>query len=235
MPTPTPEPARVGKIARLPVAIRNEVCRRIYDGQPGPKIIAWLHTQEDVLRVLDEQFHEEPISPQNLSEWRQGGYQNWLSRRERIADTKDLAEFALKLGEAAGGSIMDGTAAIAGGRIMGVLEKVDDENFPKLIAGIASLRSLELEARRQKSHEAFTRERLDLKAREVAATELRVQLLTCEKFLQWYSDKRALEAASRPTKDGRVQALMALMFGAKPAAPADDAAPEEGGTDAAGT
>jgi len=34
--------SRVGKIARLPLAVRQEVNRRLQDNQPGVKLLAWL-------------------------------------------------------------------------------------------------------------------------------------------------------------------------------------------------
>src|SRR5688500_3105784 len=104
----TAEPTRTGKIARCPVHIREEVNRRRLDGQTASKVIVWLHTLPEVLQVLDEHFGEEPISPQNLSEWKQGGYRDWLKRRERVANLGALSKHALELGVAAGGNINDG-------------------------------------------------------------------------------------------------------------------------------
>ena len=46
--------ARNGKIARLPAKIREELNRRIHDGEGGTKLLAWLHSQEAVLAILDE-------------------------------------------------------------------------------------------------------------------------------------------------------------------------------------
>ncbi len=42
--------------------------------------------------------------------------------RKKSTAPRTLADYALKLGQAAGGSISDGSAAIAGGRIMAQLE-----------------------------------------------------------------------------------------------------------------
>jgi hypothetical protein len=80
--------ARTGKIARLPEAIREQLNQRLFDGIPGRKIIPWLGTLPEVQRIMAEQFTSVPISENNLSEWRRGGYQDWL--REKQARTEAL-------------------------------------------------------------------------------------------------------------------------------------------------
>lgn len=88
------EITRKGKIARLPLAIREEVNHRLMNGEPASKILPWLNNQEAVLRVLDEHFGEEPVTPQNLSEWRQGGYADWCEKREKVSHLKELSSYA---------------------------------------------------------------------------------------------------------------------------------------------
>jgi len=136
------EPTRKGKIARLPAAIRDEVNVRLHDGQPASKILAWLNAQEVVLRILDEHFHEEPISPQNLSEWKGGGYLDWLRRREKVENMRQLSQYAYSLAQA-GGSVTDGAAAIAGGKMLEFLEEADDETIEGLTIALAKLRDSE--------------------------------------------------------------------------------------------
>ena len=59
---------RVGKIARLPHKIRDEVGRRILDGQTLLHIADWLNTLPKVRAVLNRHFDGKPIRSQNLSE-----------------------------------------------------------------------------------------------------------------------------------------------------------------------
>ncbi len=118
MPDESQDRARTGKIARMPVAIRNDVNRRLFENESGARIVAWINDQPEALKILDDYFGEEPVTPQNLSEWRKGGFQDWLRRREEVERIKDLSEYCLRLGDAAGGSISDGSAAILGGKIM---------------------------------------------------------------------------------------------------------------------
>src|SRR4051812_37160211 len=103
---------RKGKIASLPAAIREEVNRRLFDGEKSPQIIKWLHEQPAVLKVLNDHWREEPVSAQNISEWRQGGYQDWLDRLEKVESLKVLSDYSLKLAQASGGSISEGALAI---------------------------------------------------------------------------------------------------------------------------
>ena len=69
--------ARNGKIARLPLALREEVNRRLEEHQSGPKILAWLNAEPVVKDMVDREFGGKPISRQNLSQWRRDGFQEW--------------------------------------------------------------------------------------------------------------------------------------------------------------
>jgi hypothetical protein len=69
---------RRGKIARLPGNIREELNIRLDDGQEADEILTWLNALPEVREILANQFEGSPISPQNLSAWRHGGFQEWL-------------------------------------------------------------------------------------------------------------------------------------------------------------
>lgn len=72
--------ARTGKIARLPASIREKINRKLYDGELSSQILSWLNRQQEVKQVLNRQFNGSPVTPQNLSRWRRGGYQEFLLR-----------------------------------------------------------------------------------------------------------------------------------------------------------
>jgi len=76
------KPVRVGKIARLPASIREQLNQRLSNGALGRKIVSWLNTLPEVNRIMAEQFAGKPISENNLSEWRRGGYQDWLHEQQ---------------------------------------------------------------------------------------------------------------------------------------------------------
>ena len=83
--------AHIGKIARLPAAVRAQINTRLHDGAQGKPIVQWLNSLPEVQKVLAEQFGGRPINEPNLSAWRQGGYQEWLMLREVLAQTAERA------------------------------------------------------------------------------------------------------------------------------------------------
>jgi hypothetical protein len=80
--------ARTGKIARLPEAIRTALNERLADGHESTVILDWLNRQPETKAVLKAQFGGNPVSKQNLSVWRQGGFQEWI----RVEESLDLFE-----------------------------------------------------------------------------------------------------------------------------------------------
>jgi len=70
-----------GKIARLPRTVREELNQRLDDGEPADTLLPWLNDRPEVRRVLAAQFGGRPVSPQNLSEWRQRGFRAWQRQR----------------------------------------------------------------------------------------------------------------------------------------------------------
>ena len=69
-------PTRIGKIARLPYVIRMEVNFRIREGQLATEILTWLNAEPRVKARLDD-LGFRPITSDNLSQWRHGGYEDW--------------------------------------------------------------------------------------------------------------------------------------------------------------
>ena len=95
--------ARNGKIARLPLHIRNELNKRLSDGDSGVKLVRWLNEEVSFFLHNDSESRRLRITVQNLSEWRQGGYQDWLRHMEARQFIQDLAERAGELDQAADG------------------------------------------------------------------------------------------------------------------------------------
>jgi len=208
MPSPI-DPVRKGKIGRMPVALRNEVNRRLHENESANKILAWLNAQPEAILVLDS-FGEEPVTPQNLSEWRNGGFRDWLARREKVDHLRDLAKFALELGQAAGGSIGDGTAAIAGGRIMTMLESAADDDMGALVKSLFLLRAGDQE----KVKIEIRKKVLEQRDQVIDLSRKKFQRTTCELFLKWYDNKKARDVVeSRASNDEKLEQLGQVMFG----------------------
>ena len=83
---------RTGKIARLPNRLREDVNRRLYDGHLGQDILHWLNAQPEVRDLVFDQFHGNFVTPSNLSEWKNGGYREWLVRQDTLDLVSDLQE-----------------------------------------------------------------------------------------------------------------------------------------------
>src|SRR6266481_2497868 len=69
---------RIGKIARLPHSLREQLNLRLHDHQPHKTILPWLNSLPEVIAILAAEFDSRPITKQNLSEWKHGGFRDWL-------------------------------------------------------------------------------------------------------------------------------------------------------------
>lgn len=206
-----------GKIARLPARLREAVNRRLHDGETAGQILPWLNSQPEVLKMLELHFDGEPVSAQNLSAWRQGGFQKWLAEREEIESTKALAAFASDLAAAAGGDMAAGAKAIATGKIMARLQsdELDIGTLLGLVKATKDMHGSDVDAAKLRQAER----KLANDERDLALRQAKFERETAELFLKWYDDKAAREiAASKETKEVKMDALVQLIFGQRPEA-----------------
>ena len=92
---------RRGKIARLPHELREELNRRLNDGERGKPLVTWLNGLPAVRAVLAKEFAGKPIREQNLSDWRQGGYRDWLAEEAALVEVRQLVTDRQKSGQKA--------------------------------------------------------------------------------------------------------------------------------------
>ncbi|MGA2177552.1 MAG: hypothetical protein ABSH38_21465 [Verrucomicrobiota bacterium] len=64
---------RNGRIARLPLAIRQQLNQRLQDGEIGARLLEWLNSLPEVQAVLAAHFNGQPSNDPNLTDWKQGG------------------------------------------------------------------------------------------------------------------------------------------------------------------
>ena len=119
---------RNGKIAHLPRSIRDELNQRLERSQPASQILPWLNGLEEVQEIIKEEFDGVPISEQNLSQWRQGGFQEWLVLRELCQEAGDVTELAEAMQEETGqGVLADDVAVVLAARFGTLIAKWDGE------------------------------------------------------------------------------------------------------------
>lgn len=218
---------RQGKIARLPVAIRDELNQRLLNGESGKKILPWLNALPRVKEILGEDFEGLSVTDANLSDWRQGGFADWCAQRERIDRTKELARYAAEQSRANGASIADGAAAIASGKLLELLELVDEatgkaesgkaesgKTLPaaqvaQIAYALSALRSTEQTDTKLKLQGKLIQQ----KERQIDLDEQKFQRTTCELFLKWHEDQRAGEIANGAGDNAdKIERLGQLMF-----------------------
>jgi hypothetical protein len=73
-----------GKIAQLPPAILEQLNRRLRNGEQGANLVKWLNSLPEVRAVINSDFAGVPVREQNLSEWRTGGFREWLVQSEAL-------------------------------------------------------------------------------------------------------------------------------------------------------
>lgn len=131
---------RNGKIARLPASIRDHLNRRLSDGEPGTRLVQWLNGLPLVQEVMADEFGGRPVKEQNLTEWKQGGYEDWLRHQETCAWVRAVADESAELEDEAGDfSVADWLSAplaVALGRWVQQLEagaRDDPEQLNRLL------------------------------------------------------------------------------------------------------
>jgi hypothetical protein len=157
-----PAMIRNGKIARLPRRIREQLNRRLDDGEQGAPLVEWLNRLPEVNLVVQRDFNNRPITEQNLSEWRQGGFLEWQKQQESCDWVRTLAGDAEQLVQQSGvmpiSDRLSSMAALSLGKLIPALaadalsdaDKRDD--FWRLLRELARLRRDDFEATRVRSH-----------------------------------------------------------------------------------
>ncbi len=212
------ENSKRGKIARLPARIREEVCRRINDGESGKKILPWLNSLPETKQLLEEDFEGVRVNDMNLTNWRHTGYAQWLTRRHNVERTKELAKYAADQARANGGSIAEGGVSIAAGKLLELLETVDEKTGQELPVGqiievtqaLASLRTADQNDVRLAQND----KRLAQKDEEIQLAREKFQRESAEIALKVLADERAKSIESGTgTNAEKIEAMGQHIFG----------------------
>lgn len=132
--------ARTGKIARAPFEVRTRVNEMLRDGATAGAVIKFLESK-DIFAV----------SEMNVTNWRQGGHQDWLSEQARLSDMQAKREFALEIVKQNEGSkLHEASLQLAASQLYEVLTefdlgnlktllKAEPENYAKIVTALARL------------------------------------------------------------------------------------------------
>ncbi len=94
-------------------------------------------------KLLDDQFDGVPVTKQNLSEWRQGGYREWVIRDELRSKASELSDAARELDETVEAPLLAGNlATVLAAQYAKVLTEWDGEPNAKIEAKLRLLRIL---------------------------------------------------------------------------------------------
>lgn len=230
--------ARTGKIAALPLTVREQLNERLRDGEGGPQILPWLNEQAAAALASHPRWQADTtINDNALSNWRNGGYVDWckdLLKLDMIGRKVDLAARIAALG----GSVNDAAAQIMAGDLLGVLDTAgttivggaDDgaeipEGPDKIGLAIAIAKLLDATAKSRVA--GVAEKKLDLDKVKVgqaaqkieqSRSKLRLQWQQfAGKFADWYEDQRA-KLIMDNAGSSRAQKIAALadLFGEMP-------------------
>ena len=177
---------RSSKIARLPNAIREELNQRLRAGEPGNLILQWINALPEVIALADEHFHGNLISPQNLSDWNQGGYLIWLDRAEIHAEALDFETDAADLTPRKSPSLTGPLTTAINARYAVLLTRITlNEETPKYLQDkLKGLNSIHQEVARQRRNE-LQAQRLALLAAEAERQREKTDAEMAALFLKW--------------------------------------------------
>jgi hypothetical protein len=213
---------RNGKIARLPKTVRDPLNRRLRDGEPGKRLVAWLNTLPEVQAVLAVEFAGRPVTEQNLSEWKQGGHREWLLQQEALEQARNLAEHADDLRDTAG-ALADHLAVVLSSRYAAALADWDGDPESGLGRKLRVLRSLcqDVVELRRGDHSAA---RLKIEQTRLEAEREQTEEEVVEHFKRWARNPkvRAAICGCELTEEQR-ERRMREIFGLEPTTLAPEA------------
>lgn len=183
---------RNGKIARLPREIRVQLNRRIRDGEPQNRLVEWLNSLPEVQAVLAAEFGGRPINEPNLSDWKSGGYRDWLLMQEAVELVRHMDADADELSNASNRRVTDLLAQRVAAQYVLVAKQLNRSGAED--PGEIDLKQLrefcgDIVALRKGDHSA---ERLKLERERLEHEREQLRELREEEFRAWAEQNREL-------------------------------------------
>ena len=149
--------SRIGKIARLPHRVREELNRRLREGEKARVLVDWLNGLPVVRAIVKAEFEGRDIREQNVSEWRKGGYRDWLAQRVALEEGSELSEQVAEMVCKSKAPVTDQLAAYLSAHYAVALKRavrqgaggsVDLKTLQALCADVVALRRADQNAQR---------------------------------------------------------------------------------------
>jgi hypothetical protein len=181
-------------LSRLPFEIREELCFRLRDRMPAPKLLAWL---------LARGFG--PYTPQSLSKFRHSkqGYQAWLAEQRKLDERRERSESIRREIAAAGFSMLDKT-------MLDLADELSDPALPAVKAASA-LAALKNAVTAEKKLE-LDRRKTEVAERNAELEREKFRFSVAKEALAILQDRKAKEIAESdaPASD-KIAAILARM------------------------
>ena len=230
---------RKDKIARLPLPLRTQINLRLAAQQDGTELLAWLNAIPGLPDLLAAEFAGEPVSQQNLDEWRQGGFREWYAQREMFDEARELAADAGPVAGNPSHELTEHLAAALAAKFAGLLAGWDGTEDPafdaklrvltKFNQNLTLLRRMNHSATRLRMEQApFEREEQRLAA--AAAYEAERSKERQQVFEQMMARKRAADQLAAETSAAAAHPETRPTGSARsstPGAPAPASAPQK--------
>jgi hypothetical protein len=222
--------ALLSKIARLPRQVRDELNRRLDDGELGPVILPWLNALPAVQQILKDHYKGVEVSDQNLSTWRETGFCEWQERQQEMIAIHAITEFSKEAVAATGLQLTEGAAAIAAGTLMSRIEDLRrkqlageevDDKLDAAIDKLTALRSGEIgrvHAEVAKDKQLLQREKHGTDRERLALDQAKFEIAAANALLKKAESREVQKiVAGSGSKADKIAALRALMFPARAA------------------
>ena len=210
---------RNGKIARLPRDLRDQLNQRLADGEQGVTLLPWLNGLPDVKELLALHFEGSPISKQNLSEWRSGGFAEWEARQDIFAQTNDLSADAADLSKSTQGVLADDLATLLAARYAALLHTWKGEVNKKLTGKLRVLHGLTSDvAKLRRGDHQNRRWKLQQDLLEEEQESTKEELF--DRFWGWAGNPKVREVIARQyARETNDPDVMRKLFGLPPTTP----------------
>lgn len=204
---------RKGKIGRLPRDIREELNRRLDNGEEGKALMAWLNGLPEVRKVLEADFGGQKINKVNLCEWKKGGFLDWRGGQETIALAQEFNAKGKELAAASKGELTESLAAVVSARYAALLQGWNGEMTPELESQLKGLRGLTREVVRLRRSDQLL-EQIKIERQWLELEQQKTDEGIRKKFEQWASEQDFHEKITpKMTKEEKNKIIRQILLG----------------------